>query len=529
MIKLDVEFPEDCEFPSLFWTVYVHCLLKAGLADHFSVVNGDIFVLNALFNNGVISHEYTEYIYANSCRNVVSGMAEWNGGFAYINDDGKSQVDVFSKEVSRTFNSGDLMDFDYSDETVVFSKIKTSQKNKTYEMGDDSGYTLVINNQYISYGLDDDDFEMYLGFICDYYKGFSLTPMSLHPRRAGFRSENRRQNFGGGRGGKRDGHGKYLKNNRQRELLHVRHLRRLRECFGVVNYNKSSFSQTQQAKSEAAQESGNFGSAVTSYEYLTDSSVKLNGVTYIVEKNADGLISKISDSSGNSLKPTINGEITDISTHNSVFWAVAMARGLSANRSPIGTYIYDCNNYDLGKKLWINQAGGPALDLSKATISEDGIYGVRWALDIIPSPLSKFTVYIIARAIDYSTLSRAWLTVMDNGGVKPEFNLCSYNRCWSVGTGDNNYYTGSKTADSFALLVMRRNENTGEFYINGSKMHTYNGYYPYVGDVDKSFHLGGDNFMYKYIGFYNEYHSDSEMQNKTMEPSGEIQCIRRTS
>lgn len=179
MIKLDTEFPEDCEFPSLFWTVYAHCLLKAGLADHFSVENGDIFVLNALFNVGVISHEYTDYIYANSCRNVVSGMAEWNGGFAYINDDGKLQVDVFSKEVSRTFYSGELTDFDYSDETVVFSKIKTSQKNKTYEMGDDSEYTLVINNQYISYGLDDADFETYLGFIYDYYKGFSLTPMSF--------------------------------------------------------------------------------------------------------------------------------------------------------------------------------------------------------------------------------------------------------------------------------------------------------------------------------------------------------------
>ncbi len=179
MIKLDTEFPEDCEFPSLFWTVYAHCLLKAGLADHFSVENGDIFVLNALFNVGVISHEYTDYIYANSCRNVVSGMAEWNGGFAYINDDGKLQVDVFSKEVSRTFYSGELTDFDYSDETVFFSKIKTSQKNKTYEMGDDSEYTLVINNQYISYGLDDADFETYLGFIYDYYKGFSLTPMSF--------------------------------------------------------------------------------------------------------------------------------------------------------------------------------------------------------------------------------------------------------------------------------------------------------------------------------------------------------------
>ncbi len=179
MIKLDMEFPTEVQFPQTFISVYAHCLLTAGIADHFSIENGDIFVLNALFNNGVISHEYTDYIYANSCRNVVSGMAEWNGGFAYINDDGKLQVDVFSKEVSRTFYSGELTDFDYSDETVFFSKIKTSQKNKTYEMGDDSGYTLVINNQYISYGLDDADFETYLGFIYDYYKGFSLTPMSF--------------------------------------------------------------------------------------------------------------------------------------------------------------------------------------------------------------------------------------------------------------------------------------------------------------------------------------------------------------
>ncbi len=178
MIKLDTEFPEEVQFPQTFISVYAYCLLEAGIADHFSI-NGDFFVLNALFNNGVISHEYTDYIYANSCRNVVSGMAEWNGGFAYINDDGKLQVDVFSKDVSRTFYSGELMDFDYSDETVVFSKIKTSQKNKTYEMGDDSGYTLIINNQYIGYGLDDEDFEMYLGFIYDYYKDFSLTPMSF--------------------------------------------------------------------------------------------------------------------------------------------------------------------------------------------------------------------------------------------------------------------------------------------------------------------------------------------------------------
>lgn len=176
MLKLDVEYPSTYDFPQVFASVYAQCVLEAGLVDSFSL---DSVVLNALFNNGVISHEYTDYIYANSCRNLVSGMAEWNGGFAHINDDNKLQVDVFSKAVSKTFYSGDLMALDYSDETITFSKIKTSQKNKTYEKGDDSGYTLVINNQYISYGLSDEAFEIYLGFIYDYYKGFTLTPMTF--------------------------------------------------------------------------------------------------------------------------------------------------------------------------------------------------------------------------------------------------------------------------------------------------------------------------------------------------------------
>lgn len=176
MVKLDTEYPYTYDFPQVFSLVYAQCIFESGLADSISLDN---VVLNALFNNGVISHEYTDYIYANSCRNLVSGMAEWNGGFAHINDENMLQVDVFGKDVIKTFYSDDLLDFDYSDETVIFSKIKSSQKNKTYEMGDDSGYTLVINNQYISYGLTDNAFELYLGCIYDYYKGFSLTPMSF--------------------------------------------------------------------------------------------------------------------------------------------------------------------------------------------------------------------------------------------------------------------------------------------------------------------------------------------------------------
>ena len=176
MIKLDVEYPSDYQFPQVFWNVYAQCAFEAGLAPDTSLDN---VVLNGVWNNGIISHEYTDYIYANSCRKLVSGMAEWNGGYARINDDGKLQIDKFSKTVTKQYSSGDLMEFDYSDETVTFSKIKSSQKNKTYEKGTDDGYTLVINNQYISYGLEDGAFEQYFDLLYEYYSGFSLTPMSF--------------------------------------------------------------------------------------------------------------------------------------------------------------------------------------------------------------------------------------------------------------------------------------------------------------------------------------------------------------
>ena len=69
---------------------------------------------------------------------------------------------------------------------------------------------------------------------------------------------------------------------------------------------------------------------VTKYQYISDDSVKLNGVTYTAEKDAEtGLISKISDSNGNSLEPEISAGITNAALHNAVFWAVAMARGIS--------------------------------------------------------------------------------------------------------------------------------------------------------------------------------------------------------
>ena len=326
MVKLDTEFPTDYTFPQTFWAVYAQCVFEAGLA---SEVSFDNVVLNGVWDNGIISADYTQYIYANSCRNLVAGMAEWNGGFAYINDDNKLQIDKFSKTVTREYSSGDFMELDYSDETVVFSKVRTSQKNKTYEMGTDAGYTLVLKNQYISYGLDDTMFETYLTKISEYYTGFELTPMSFTLAEPDF-----------------DLHvGDRIQVYDEEEQVtitgNVSKIAISGNCSMTVTsggfenvssssgFTPTSYSQIQQSKQEAKTSSQTTGGTLNEYKYLTDASVKFNGTTYTIEKDATtGLISKISDSYNHEFKPSISPGITDVALHNAVFWALAMCRGL---------------------------------------------------------------------------------------------------------------------------------------------------------------------------------------------------------
>ena len=106
-------------------------------------------------------------------------------------------------------------------------------------------------------------------------------------------------------------------------------------CGGFENVSSSSgftptsYSQIQQSKQEAKASSQTTGGTLNEYKYLTDTSVKFNGTTYTIEKDADtGLISKISDSYNHEFKPSISPGITDFSLHIAVFWALAMCRGL---------------------------------------------------------------------------------------------------------------------------------------------------------------------------------------------------------
>ena len=119
--------------------------------------------------------------------------------------------------------------------------------------------------------------------------------------------------------------------------------------------------------------------AITTYEYVSDPSVKLNGTTYTIEKNAAGLISKITDSLGNILKPMISGEITDIALHNAALLGAVLARGIGKTGA-LGLVMPDMSGITgyfipetraVSEKQWRNHiAGGNAIAFTGA--SENG-------------------------------------------------------------------------------------------------------------------------------------------------------------
>ena len=412
MVKLDTEFPTDYTFPQTFWAVYAQCVFEAGLA---SEVSFDNVVLNGAWDNGIISADYTQYIYANSCRNLVAGMAEWNGGYAHINDDGKLQIDKFSKIVSREYRSGDLMELDYSDETVTFSKVKTSQKNKTYEMGTDDGYTLVLNNQYIGYGLDDTSFETALEQIYNYYKGFDLTPMSFTLAEPDFdlRIGDRVKVY--------DEEEQVTVTGNVSKIVISGNCSMTVTCGGFENVSSSSgftptsYSQIQQSKQEAKASSQTTGGTLNEYKYLTDASVKFNGTTYTIEKDAEtGLISKISDSAGNEFEPEISAGITDVAAHNAVFWAVAMCRGLGKPKFVMdGIFgMFTPDTRDIANSRWRNSVSGYN-DITLSGGSENGS-----ALHFNPGEYGSLicdepnTVYAILRADYKSAGGMTWFPLI---------------------------------------------------------------------------------------------------------------------
>ena len=557
MVKLDTEFPTDYTFPQTFWAVYAQCVFEAGLA---SEVSFDNVVLNGVWDNGILSADYTQYIYANSCRNLVAGMAEWNGGFAYINDDNKLQIDKFSKTVTREYSSGDLMELDYSDETVVFSKVKTSQKNKTYEMGTDAGYTLVLKNQYISYGLDDTMFETYLTKISEYYTGFELTPMSFTLAEPDFDLHvgDRIQVY--------DEEEQVTITGNVSKIAISGNCSMTVTCGGFENVSSSSgftptsYSQIQQSKQEAKTSSQTTGGTLNEYKYLTDASVKFNGTTYTIEKDAEtGLISKISDSAGNEFEPEISAGITDVAMHNAVFWAVAMMSGFSSS-TPLGTFAeFVMDGVDLSKRRWYNRLGSDYMELSTRVPNPDAMSTGSLLLTSYNQTAvyacdDPAAAYIIFKNVTpgyykdkYGNTKDYWAPVLCRWGAASYFGVQSAIVYVDGGTvrATNKYSYAIDDADDgittnildsnivsdiwHIACLTRDSANNIKFYVDGTLIGTictlnardiseYHGYYvinAYASDSGTRA-LGWGANAYKYAAFCNVCHNDAQVREYSL-------------
>lgn len=557
MVKLDTEFPTDYTFPQTFWAVYAQCVFEAGLA---SEVSFDNVVLNGVWDNGIISADYTQYIYANSCRNLVAGMAEWNGGFAYINDDNKLQIDKFSKTITREYSSGDFMELDYSDETVVFSKVRTSQKNKTYEMGTDAGYTLVLKNQYISYGLDDTMFETYLTKISEYYTGFELTPMSFTLAEPDFDLHvgDRIQVY--------DEEEQVAITGNVSKIAISGNCSMTVTCGGFENVSSSSgftptsYSQIQQSKQEAKTSSQTTGGTLNEYKYLTDASVKFNGTTYTIEKDAEtGLISKISDSAGNEFEPEISAGITDVAMHNAVFWAVAMMSGFSSS-TPLGTFAeFVMDGVDLSKRRWYNRLGSDYMELSTRVPNPDAMSTGSLLLTsynqiAVYACDDPAAAYIIFKNVTpgyykdkYGNTKDYWTPVLCRWGAASYFGVQSAIVYVDGGTvrATNKYSYAIDDADDgittnildsnivsdiwHIACLTRDSANNIKFYVDGTLIGTictlnardiseYHGYYvinAYASDSGTRA-LGWGANAYKYAAFCNVCHNDAQVREYSL-------------
>lgn len=247
-------------------------------------------------------------------------------------------------------------------------------------------------------------------------------------------------------------------------------------------------------------------SVLTEYKYLTDLSAKMNGITYTAEKDtATGLISKISDSNGNEFEPEISAGITDVALHNAVFWAVVMCRGL-------GQKIYGNKNiFDISTLkdgVWNNGGNGYSITLPDGT--ETGADGVCLKSNYhlpITDTLGDYTMFVVAK-MSSSMTSNDYVTVVANYGETLQFNLCTYRKCWSIGTGAySGRHDGVISAADFAVLALRKSGATGVFYINQTQKSSYSGYKTPI----KDFLDIGMNFWFKHIAVYPWSMEDSTM------------------
>ena len=325
-------------------------------------------------------------------------------------------------------------------------------------------------------------------------------------------------------------------------------------------FTPTSYSQIQQSKQEAKTSSQTTGGTLNEYKYLTDASVKFNGTTYTIEKDAEtGLISKISDSAGNEFEPEISAGITDVAMHNAVFWAVAMMSGFSSS-TPLGTFAeFVMDGVDLSKRRWYNRLGSDYMELSTRVPNPDAMSTGSLLLTsynqiAVYACDDPAAAYIIFKNVTpgyykdkYGNTKDYWAPVLCRWGAASYFGVQSAIVYVDGGTvrATNKYSYAIDDADDgittnildsnivsdiwHIACLTRDSANNIKFYVDGTLIGTictlnardiseYHGYYvinAYASDSGTRA-LGWGANAYKYAAFCNVCHNDAQVREYSL-------------
>lgn len=322
--------------------------------------------------------------------------------------------------------------------------------------------------------------------------------------------------------------------------------------------NRSTKNRQEATEKQVA--AGATSATLTEYQYLTDASVKFNGTTYTIEKDAEtGLISKISDSAGNEFEPEISAGITDVAMHNAVFWAVAMMSGFSSS-TPLGTFAeFVMDGVDLSKRRWYNRLGSDYMELSTRVPNPDAMSTGSLLLTsynqiAVYACDDPAAAYIIFKNVTpgyykdkYGNTKDYWAPVLCRWGAASYFGVQSAIVYVDGGTvrATNKYSYAIDDADDgittnildsnivsdiwHIACLTRDSANNIKFYVDGTLIGTictlnardiseYHGYYvinAYASDSGTRA-LGWGANAYKYAAFCNVCHNDAQVREYSL-------------
>ena len=320
--------------------------------------------------------------------------------------------------------------------------------------------------------------------------------------------------------------------------------------------------ENRQEATEKQMAAGATSATLTEYQYLTDASVKFNGTTYTIEKDAEtGLISKISDSAGNEFEPEISAGITDVAAHNAVFWAVAMMSGFSSS-TPLGTFAeFVMDGVDLPKRRWYNRLGSDYMELSTKVPNPDAMSTGSLLLTsynqiAVYACDDPAAAYIIFKNVTpgyykdkYGNTKDYWAPVLCRWGAAGYFGVQSAIVYVDGGTvrATNKYYDyiidgatddgittnmldSNIVSDIWHIACLTRDSaNNIKFYVDGTLIGTictlnardiseYHGYYvinAFASDGGTRA-LGRGANAYKYAAFCNVCHNDAQVREYSL-------------